>query len=159
ELGKTSLQIRQQIDEQRNIEWTAFPKRRRFQSIANRLHEEGVFGTGRSALAERIVMRGLQRDISIAGPVVRERLAARLRTARAVGKNNDRILAWLAGIEDANVQIFIAPGIAHDYVGQLSNVVRPRLGLVGNGGLICNRASWAGRSGLGGSQGRTTLRQ
>jgi hypothetical protein len=77
----------QRIQHKRNVPRTALPERGLFQSLANGFQKVDVLFAGISAPDDRIIVRGLERDVTVRCPVPGQSLAARLRTAGAVGKN------------------------------------------------------------------------
>ena len=100
------------------------PERGLFQSLANGFQKVDVFFAGIAALRGRIIVRGLERDVTVRCPVPSQSLAARLRTAGAVGKHNDGVRTWLMGIKNADVEHFVALGVVQNNVRHLRNRVR-----------------------------------
>ncbi len=64
--------------------WAALPERGLFQCVTYGLQEVDVFFPGIAALHRGIIMRGLQRDVTVGGPVPSQGFAAGLRTARTM---------------------------------------------------------------------------
>jgi len=129
------LQLRQGIQDKRDIERAAFPEGWFFEGFADGLQKLDIFLAEVAALDCGVIVRGLEGDVAIAGPVVGQGVAASLRAAGAMRKDDHGIISWFVGVENAEMKIFVALGVVEDDVGNF----RDRVGTGGK--LVAGRSA------------------
>src|ERR1700731_1975905 len=101
------LQISERIQKEGNIPRAAFPQSGIFQRFADGLREACVLVADNVALYNCIVVDGLNRNVTVSCPMACKRFAASVRSAGAMGKNDDRIFAGNHRVEDSNAHILV----------------------------------------------------
>jgi hypothetical protein len=110
------LQNGQGVQNKRNVLRTALPERWLLKRVTHGYQEVDVLFSRIAALHGGIIVRGLQHDVTVSGPVPRKSFAAGLRPAGAMGKNDNRIGPWFIRIKNADMEILVPLGVVKNDV-------------------------------------------